>query len=218
MTSCGKILNIAVVCTVLVAASSSLCADVVATDNATTASSHTLAAVKPDTPSIHNSFFVSLFADARATRIGDVVLVIISENAQGLHRAASSLDHKTDTTVGPGVGRLDFITLFGFSGSSSNEAKGLSSRQESLQARIATCVVDITPEGNLVIEGSRNVQINLDEHKITLRGIVRPEDVRADNSVYSWNIADAQITYEGSDPARPGRKVGIITRVLNWLF
>ncbi len=54
--------------------------------------------------------------------------------------------------------------------------------------------------------------------KITLRGEVRPQDISRDNTVYSWNVANAEITYEGSDPGRPGKKVGIVTRLLNMLF
>ncbi len=164
------------------------------------------------------SFFTNLFVDAKASQIGDVVLVIISETAQAQHRAARSLDHKTASDVGPGLGKFDFIPFFGFGAESSSSASGLATRQESLSARIATRIVDITPEGNFVIEGSRYIRVNLDVHKITLRGIVRPQDISAGNSVYSWDVADAEITYEGSDPARPGRKVGIVTRVLNWLF
>ncbi len=164
------------------------------------------------------SFFVKLFSDMRARQIGDVVLVIISESAQASHQAARTNDHKADTKVEPGTGWLDFIPLFGYGGESGSSAKGVSSRQESFQARIAARVVRTTEQGNLTIEGSREIRVNKDMHKITLRGVVRPQDIRRDNTVYSWNVANAEITYEGSDPARPGRKVGIITRLLNLLF
>jgi len=167
---------------------------------------------------VESGFFVNLFTDARASRIGDVVLVIISESAQALHQAARANDHKTANEVGPGGGWLDFIPLFGYGGASASSAKGVSSRQESFQARIAARVINITEEGNLIIEGTREVRVNKDTQRITLRGIVRPQDICRDNTVYSWNVANAEITYEGSDPARPGKKVGIITRVLNLLF
>jgi len=171
-----------------------------------------------DSELIEYSFFINLFSDVRASEVGDVVLVVISESARASHQAARANDHKASTEVGPGKGWIDFIPLFGYDGSSTSSAKGVSSRQESFQARIATHVVDITEQGNLVIEGSRTVQVNMDVQTITLRGEVRREDIERDNTVYSWNVANAQITYKGSDPARPGRKVGIITRLLNLLF
>ena len=69
-----------------------------------------------------------------------------------------------------------------------------------------------------MVEGERTVQVNHDFQTLRLIGEVRPQDVRADNTVLSQHVANAAIEYEGPDPAKPGRRVGIITRILSWLF
>ena len=164
------------------------------------------------------AFFGSLFSDRKAAKVGDVLQVIILESASATHSAERSNQASTQSSIGPGGGKLGFLPLWGYGGSSQSAAKGGASRTESFVGRVSVTVKGISPAGNLLIEGERAVQVNKDLQKIKLSGEVRPQDVQRDNTVLSSAIANARIEYEGSDPGKPGSKVGIITGLLHWLF
>lgn len=164
------------------------------------------------------SFFGSLYADRKAARVGDVLHILVTESAQATQTATRSLEKDTDVSVGPGIGWLDFLPLNAYSGSSGYNAGATANRSGSIRVRLTVRVKEVLPDGNLLVEGCRHVRVNKDIQEITFTGTVRPRDIRADNTVYSYNVADLNIDYQGSDPARPGKKTGIITRVLNWLF
>jgi flagellar L-ring protein precursor FlgH len=78
--------------------------------------------------------------------------------------------------------------------------------------------VAIRPNGDLVVEGSRVIGLNSDKEVLTLTGIIRSQDINSDNSVDSYNLADAQITYQGKGAASTAGRPGILTRVLNFVF
>ncbi|MGM0492468.1 MAG: flagellar basal body L-ring protein FlgH [Armatimonadota bacterium] len=163
-------------------------------------------------------FFTSLYQDHRAAQPGDVLFVVVAESTTASQSASRSNSKSGDVEVGPGTGWLDFIPEIGFGGGLSADASGSSQRRNTLSARIATTITGVTPAGNLIITGERMVKVNHDLQTIRLTGEVRPQDVRPDNTVLSEHIANAAIEYDGPDPGRPGKKVGIITRVLGWLF
>jgi flagellar L-ring protein precursor FlgH len=82
-------------------------------------------------------------------------------------------------------------------------------------------VVEVLPNGNLVIQGVRTIKRNRDLEYITLTGIVRPQDVDSDNSVLSSKVSDLYIEYSGKGPnSEAASGPGIITRLLQlfWLF
>jgi len=164
------------------------------------------------------AFFTSLYSDHRAGQVGDLVLVVISESSLASHSATRANDSSASGSIGAGVGWLDFIPLTSYTGQSKSGAKGQAQHRDLLSAQIATLVTGIAPSGNLMIEGERTIQVNHDMHTIRLSGEMRPEDLGPANTVLSHNVANARIEYMGADPARPGKRVGIITRILNWLF
>jgi flagellar L-ring protein precursor FlgH len=79
-------------------------------------------------------------------------------------------------------------------------------------------VTAVKENGDLVIEGSRSVGISNDRETMTLSGVVRQRDVRPDNSVDSYLIADAQISYRGKGAISDGSRPGLLMRLLNWIF
>lgn len=181
---------------------------------ALTANAQPPAEVGPD----GGAFFASLYDDHRASQPGDILFVVVSESTTASQSASRSNTKSTDSRVGPGTGWLDFIPEIGFSADQSAGASGSSQRRNMLSTRIATTITGVTPTGNLLITGERTVRVNHDLQTVRLTGEVRPEDVRPDNTVLSQHIANAAIDYDGPDPGRPGKKVGIITRILGWLF
>jgi flagellar L-ring protein precursor FlgH len=120
--------------------------------------------------------------------------------------------------MGPGLGPLSFLPLAGYTGSITAKSQGDTNRSQSFVGRVAVAVTSVAPNGNLLIEGTRNVTVLKDFQIIKLSGEVRPQDVGSDNTVPSYMVANAAITYSGSDPLKPNGKVGVITRALHWLF
>lgn len=164
------------------------------------------------------SDFGRLFSDRKAIAVGDVLHIIVVESSSASQNMQDSTNSSTDAKVGPGVGKLSFLPLWGYEGQISAQAKGTTSRSETMTARVAVVVVGHSATGNLLVEGERVIQVHKDTQIIRVKGEVRPQDIGADSTVLSSKVANATISYTGSTPARPGSKVGIISRALHWLF
>ncbi|WP_136514996.1 flagellar basal body L-ring protein FlgH [Geomonas edaphica] len=171
-----------------------------------------------------------LAEDVKARRRGDIVTVVISENASASKKAATGTSR--DSSISAGIPKLlglektpikswaDLANLLSASNSSKFDGAGSTSRQETLQATISAKVVDVIPNGNLLIEGRRNVKVNNEDQVIVLSGTVRGRDISADNTVNSALIADARISYSGkgviSDRQKPGWLMNVLDKV--WPF
>lgn len=164
----------------------------------------------------------SLFSDVKASMIGDIITVKIYEDAKAssANQTKGEKSNDFDLKGGPGVGPLDFIPLFGASGNQASgyDGKGSQARSNNLKASMTVRVVAIRSNGDLVVEGSRVIGINSDKEILTLTGIIRPQDINSDNTVDSYNLADAQITYQGKGPASSAGRPGVLARFLNWIF
>ena len=115
---------------------------------------------------------------------------------------------------------MDLSKLVNASASSKFNGNGSTTRKENLNATITARVVDVLANGNMLIEGRRNVLVNNEDQIIVLTGTVRPRDITPDNLVNSTHIADARIAYSGegiiSDRQKPGWLMGIMDKV--WPF
>jgi flagellar L-ring protein FlgH len=164
----------------------------------------------------------SLFTDIKAHKVGDILTVLIYENSNATSQAETKTqkDGKFSTDGGPGIGSLDFIPLFGASGEnkSSFNGKGENLRNQSLRAKMSVTVISVKDNGDLIVKGTRTVGISKDKETMTLSGVVRQKDVTAGNTVDSYLIADAEITYTGKGAANNSSRPGFIMRFLNWLF
>jgi flagellar L-ring protein precursor FlgH len=165
-----------------------------------------------------SSFFTDMFADRKAARVGDVLHVLIAENASANQTVGGTHNKQAKVGAEEGSGWLDFIPLLGYGGSSSYSNGSTATRSGSITARLTVTVTEVLASGNLRIEGRRFVQVNRDLQEITIRGQVRPRDIGRDNTVMSYQVADVEILYTGSDPRKPGHSVGFIQRLLNLLF
>ncbi len=75
----------------------------------------------------------------------------------------------------------------------------------------------VLSNGNLTIKGTKVIKINDEDQNLVITGVIRPEDISADNTVISMNVADAIIQYEGKGPIGEKTSPGILTRILDWL-
>ncbi|MCB9067994.1 MAG: flagellar basal body L-ring protein FlgH [Calditrichia bacterium] len=165
---------------------------------------------------------MSLFTDNKANKVGKGITVLVMEFSQASNEAKTESKKQTTNNVGieKGTGMLQFLPEFGINGKTQNDFKGdaRTSRKGSLRAKIAARIVGVNDAGDYVIEGKRVVETNNEKEVYSLEGAVRPEDIMADNTVFSYNIYDAHIIYKGKGEVARAQKPGVITRFLQWLF
>jgi len=171
---------------------------------------------------VHAASMYSLYNDKRAYRTDDILTVVVTESANASSQSGTNNSKQNDLSLqgAGGTGALKFLPSFGASGASKVDYAGqaATTRVGSLDAKISARVVQVLDNGNLVIDGSKVVEINDEKEIIKLSGIVRPQDIEANNIIYSYNVADAQITYSGKGVATQGQRPGLFARVLNWIF
>ena len=165
---------------------------------------------------------VSLYADVTATAVGDILNVRIIERASGSNRSNIKTERidSWEMSASAGTGAFDFLPDFGWNPEFDrlNEGKGKQIREGRLEARMAVTVMEVRPNGDLVIAGEREVEINGEVETLTLSGVVRPADIGAGNEVLSAKIAEAKIAYKGKGPVTKGASPNIFARVLGWFF
>ncbi len=148
----------------------------------------------------------SLYSDAKAMRSGDIITVILRENTSATKSASTTLERETqidfDPITGPGAQQLNL----GFSGpfqmdlDAQNDFEGDAQANQSnnLTGNISVTVMQVMPNGNLLIRGEKWLTLNNGDEYIRLTGIVRPQDVNPANEVLSSKIANARIQYSGT--------------------
>ena len=154
--------------------------------------------------SLYQERSISLYEDPKPHQIGDILTIILNEKTSASKKAGTSTKKDDEiTTANP--------TLFGvqptlkgnnvleFSVAPEREFNGEadSSQSNSLTGEITVTVVDILPNGNLVVQGEKWFTLNQGKEYIRIAGVVRPMDVLADNTLPSSKLADAQIAYSG---------------------
>ena len=166
----------------------------------------------------------SLIGDNKAHAVGDLVTIIIKESATATQD--TSAERKKTTSTDASVASLFYpnsknIThkgdkpSFAWESARSSKGEGKTDTSSDLETRVTARVIDVQPNGNLLIEATREIEIAGSTQKIVLTGLVRPDDISADNTVASTTIADAKITYEG--PMPEVMKRGLLERLLDWL-
>jgi len=166
-----------------------------------------------------------LFSDFKAGRMGDVVTVRIVESSKGNKNAStktekdSSLSTSISAFFGMPSDKLSQASV-GAETSEKHDGSGSTSRSSELTAVITARVIDVMPNGNLVIDGRREVVVNNETQLLYVTGIVRPEDIGPNNTVLSSYIADAKITYTGTGVVSDKQRVGWFVRLLDkvWPF
>ncbi len=159
-----------------------------------------------------------LFVDRKARLVNDVITVRVVESASASGEASTATDRDSSISgrIDAAFGFEDTLVKNGINPASvvkaglqnSFDGSGATTRKNSLTASITAMVREVFPNGNLYIEGKKEVIINNERQYIIISGIVRPEDIAPGNSITSDLIADARIEYSGrgvlADKQRPG--------------
>lgn len=148
----------------------------------------------------------AFFNDQRASKVGDVLTVLINirDNAQVQNQTSTSRETSMDTGVSQFFGlqsqlpnSVDPQHLITSGSTSSVDGQGSVNRSEAISLTIAAIVSGVLPNGNLVIQGRQEVRINQELRELTVAGIVRPEDITATNTIRHTQIAEARVSYGG---------------------
>lgn len=170
----------------------------------------------------------SLFADLKATRIGDLITITISEESKGSKAATTTTSRDKASSgqlsfAGAGLGPsassdTKAAASFGpYSTKFSNTFKGdgATSKTDSMTAYMTATVVDVLSNGNLLIRGSRWTKVNDELQQIILEGVVRPADISRNNSVNSQSVAEAKIFLVGKGPVTQHQKPGWLNQIVD---
>ena len=181
---------------------------------------------------------IDFFQDLRAYKVGDLVTINIVETSSASKSATtktsrnSSMNAGIDNLLG-WEGRAKNLTSFGksdvrnaydntnmFKGSLINsfDGSGSTSRGDNMTAAITARVIDVMPNGNLHIEGTREIRVNSETQIIVLSGIIRPVDISPDNTVLSSYVGNAKIQYLGSGAISDKQRPGWLTRAVDTIW
>lgn len=169
----------------------------------------------------------SLFGDLRARALNDLVTVRVAESVSATGSAESNLDKDTQTGASLSKlfgletkysGFLDPSSLAALSMQSAFKGSGATARQGILSATITARVAEVLPNGDLAIEGIRELEINGDRQILVLTGVVRPFDVGPGNVVESTAVGQMRIRYFGQGLMRDNLRPGWLARLLNRVF
>ena len=177
----------------------------------------------------------SLYEDRRARRLNDLITVLIVERIAGSKKAETKTgrDSSIDASVSKLFGvplDLNLSNLYGkgntFSPSVGSSIKndfkgsGETSSEGSLRGTITARVVDVLPNGNLVIESRKEITLNFEKQVLVLKGIIRPEDISTENTIESTRIADAEIYLVGEGIIDEKQSPGWLGRIVDkiWPF
>ena len=155
--------------------------------------------------------WANLVSDNKASRIGDALTVIVFQSAEARNSARSDRRRTSrvglQASTGSSDERLDLDANGAFA--STGEVR----RSESLLTQFSVEVVGIYPNGDLEVAGEQFVQVNGERSAVGIRGRVRTVDISADNQVISTQIANAEISYDGTGYVSDSAKPGLISRL-----
>lgn len=152
----------------------------------------------------------AFFKDQRASEIGDILTVEIEIDDDAsikneTTRTRDNTDSASWTSLFGYEAALDAIlpeavdapNILNLDSDLRNKGTGEIKRDDQVNLKLAAVVTQVLPNGNLVIEGQQEVRVNFDLRELSVRGIVRPEDISASNTISYEKIAEARIAYGG---------------------
>lgn len=176
-----------------------------------------------------NSSFATMYRDPRASTINDIVTIQISESSTASNKADLTTSKKTSLAMGIdnflGLEKqinlnsdFDNTKMVGSSTTNSHEGEGETTRETTLSAYISARVIDVQPNGNLVVEAKKEVIVNKEKQIAVLTGVIRPRDISYDNVIASNKIADMQIKFSGKGPVSRQTKRGWLSWLINTIW
>lgn len=168
----------------------------------------------------HDDVAKPMYADKRASNVGDIITIIVQENTtanknnETKTERSSSLSAAVSSFLMPGLNvSPTSLPAMAYNSDHKHDGSGAINNSETIIAHVAVKVIDVLPNKNLVIEGKRETAFSGERQTITLHGIVRAEDVTVNNTVLSYNVADATIQIVGKGTVSDSTKKGWFNRI-----
>jgi flagellar L-ring protein precursor FlgH len=172
----------------------------------------------------------SLFADKRATGIGDIVTIVVQEISSANKNNETKTEKSSGLTAaiktflyGAGTGTSALLSRGGqmpaleYNADLKHDGSGAINNSESIVAQVAAKVIDVLPNGNLLIEGKRETSFASEKQTIVLHGVIRPEDITSGNTILSYNIADATVQITGKGTVSNATDKGWFTKIYEFV-
>lgn len=160
----------------------------------------------------------NIYQDKVASAIGDLVTIIVTEESKATQKASTNTSQDSKVSGGPGLGIFDFVKSFSVDYDDKNSADGSTTRQDALDASITAQIVAIQPNGNFMIRGYKMINLNGENQEMEISGIIRQEDIKANNTIQSTYMTDVEIRYSGQGVVSDKQKAGLLEKFFNWLF
>ncbi|WP_417581879.1 flagellar basal body L-ring protein FlgH [Nitrincola sp.] len=166
----------------------------------------------------HASTSRDIYSDGRAHRVGDIITINLSETTQSSKKSSTSIDKSTDVSLSTPNILGQPLTIggrelsAGISGETGFEGDSSSNMSNQLSGNITVTVQEIYPNGVMLVRGEKWLTLNQGDEYIRISGLVRPQDITADNSLDSTRLADARITYSGTGATADANVMGWLGR------
>ena len=169
-------------------------------------------------------------SDSKAARVGDLVTIIVSENAKATRSLGSkqskSSDRKTGLSAnikyGAALANKDVSPSgdIGMTNSKTFDGSGSTNNSDTLTASVTSVVMHVYPNGNMRVVGKRLLTVNHEPQEITFSGVIRPTDIAADNTIPSSKVAQARISYGSTGALAAVTHEGWLSKTLDqvWPF
>ena len=174
----------------------------------------------------------SIYNTIKKPAVGDILIVKVATESSAIQEAGTDTVKRSD--LGFNLYRLEDLYDSGKSGNT-NDAKrnsqdirlsgrgnyygtGRTQRTSKVKAVMSVVVTEILENGNLYLVGERKVNVNDESEIITLSGSIRPQDIQADNTVFSYQIAGAKVSVKGDGVVGAQQTPGLFTKLFGWIF
>jgi flagellar L-ring protein precursor FlgH len=172
-----------------------------------------------------NSMQMSLFQGQRQWRVGDIITVVLNESTQASRNSSLITERKATNDALSSSWTDALLTPNGFWGDVrgdidltkaeiGSEGVGTAAQANALSGVITAMVAEVMPNGNLIVEGRKQLSLTEGAEFIQIRGVVRSRDVQPDNTVSSMRMAQAQISYRGTGNLAESTQPGWVTQLL----
>lgn len=162
----------------------------------------------------------SMYADIKAHQVGDLITVLIVETSNASRESKVNSSSKAEMGVdGSVTGSLtNFLPLFGASSTTKNAIDGAegTEQKDKLTGKISATIMEETENGMFHIQGKRVVSVNGEKNTIEIDGFIRDRDISTDNTIFSYNVANADIVYRKGSTVEKFIKPHKVQKWITW--
>lgn len=167
----------------------------------------------------HAGSSLALYEDTKARRVGDILTIILTERTQASKSSETELEKNSQVDISAPTVLGSPVTINGNplslslpGGTRAFDSKGDTDQENSLTGSITVTVSQVLPNGVMRVRGEKWMTLTSGDEYIRVSGLVRPQDVKPDNTLDSIKLADARITYSGTGEVHDSNKMGWFTR------